>query len=71
MMRYNDSLTTLVRDVNDPRWIVGNFNHLLEQRLASEHGRLIRIVHRIEEVVRYLTKLLGIKDGDVRIWNGS
>ena len=84
-MRYNDrmiqlldhivpgngSLATLVRDANDPRWIDGSLNHLLEQRLASEDGRFLRIVEKIEEVVRDLEKLLGIRDGDVHIWHGS
>ena len=31
-----DSLTKLVRDASDPRWIDGSLTNLLEQRLASE-----------------------------------
>jgi hypothetical protein len=62
----NDSLTTLVRDAHDPRWTDGSLDALLEQRLASEYGRFVRVVMRMEEVVGDLKKLLQIKDGDVR-----
>ncbi|CAD6582253.1 MAG: hypothetical protein ASARMPREDX12_000882 [Alectoria sarmentosa] len=80
MMRYNgnmirlldpivadsDSLTTLVGNANDPRWIDGSLAHLLEQRLASEHKRFLRIIQRMEEEIRELKRFLGIKDGAVR-----
>lgn len=79
MMKYNenmirlldpivansDSLTTLVRDAEDPRWFDGSLTRLLEQRLASEHGRFLRIIRRMEEEIRELKRLLGIKDGNV------
>lgn len=62
----NDSLTTLVRDARDPRWTDGSLTPLLKQRLASELGRFLRIIQRMEEEIRGLKRLLGIKDGDVR-----
>lgn len=84
MMKYNenmirlldpivansDSLTTLVRDAKDPRWFDGSLTRLLEQRLASEHGRFLRIIQRMEEEIRGLKRLLGIRDGNVH-WIGS
>ena len=84
MMRYNgnmirlldpivadsDSLTTLVGNANDPRWIDGSLAHLLEQRLASEHKRFLRIIQRMEEEIRELKRFLGIKDGAVRLQHG-
>lgn len=84
MMRYNenmvrlldpivvksDSLAALVRNANDPRWTDGSLTHPLEQRLASEHGRFLRIIQRMEEEIRDLKKLLGIRDGNVRTGHG-
>ena len=80
MMRYNDnmirlldpiiadngSLTMLVQDANDPRWTDGSLDTLLEQRLASEYDRFLRIIKRMEEVVVELKKLLRIQDDGVR-----
>jgi hypothetical protein len=79
MMRYNenmirlldpiisdsDSLTALVRNAKDPRWTDGSLCEALEQRLASEHERFLRIVERMENVVEYLKKLLQIKGSKV------
>ncbi len=62
----NESLTTLVGDAKDPRWSDGSLTRPLEQRLASEHGRFLRIVQRMEEEIKGLRKLLGIKNGEVR-----
>lgn len=61
----NNSLTALVRNAKDPRWIDGSLDVLLEQRLASEYGRVIRIIERMEAVVEELKKLLRIQDDDV------
>ena len=66
MIVRSDSLTALVQDANDPRWTDGSLTQLLEQRLASEHERFLRIIQRMEEEIRDLKKLLGIRDGDVR-----
>ena len=80
MMRYNenmlrlldpiivesDSLTALVQNAKDPRWTDGSLTHPLEQRLASEHERFLRIIQRMEEEIKDLKKLLGIRDGHVR-----
>lgn len=85
MMKYNenmirlldpivansDSLTTLVRDAEDPRWFDGSLTRLLEQRLASEHGRFLRIIRRMEEEIRELKRLLGIKNGNVCVSHSS
>ncbi|OCL13570.1 hypothetical protein AOQ84DRAFT_414346 [Glonium stellatum] len=60
----NDSLTTLVRNVKDPRWTDGSLTTALKERLASEYDRFLRIVERMMEVVEDLKKLLQIKDGD-------
>ena len=79
MMRYNenmvrllhpivvesDSLTALVQNAKDPRWTDGSLTHPLEQRLASEHGRFLRIIQRMEEEVGDLKKLLGIRKENV------
>lgn len=65
------SLNALVQDAEDPRWFDGSLNGLLEQRLASEHGRFLRIVQRMDKEFRELKKLLGIKDGNVRIQQDS
>ena len=81
MMRYNenmirlldpiiadsDSLTALVRDAKDPRWTDGSLISPLGQRLAGEHGRFLRVVKRMEEVVADLKKLLRIKEGEVSL----
>lgn len=84
MMRYNenmvrllhpivvesDSLTALVQNAKDPRWTDGSLTHPLEQRLASEHGRFLRIIQRMEEEVGDLKKLLGIKkENEQRPWD--
>lgn len=61
----NDSLTALVQDANDPRWTDGSLDVLLEQRLASEYGRAVRIITRMEEIVGDLKKLLRIQNDDV------
>lgn len=61
----NDSLTALVRDANEPRWTDGSLDVLLENRLASEHERFLRIVKRMEDVVESLKKFLQIKDSHV------
>lgn len=79
MMRYNeniirlldpiisdkDSLTDLVRNAKDSRWTDGSLDALLEQRLASEYERVVRIIKRMEEVVEDLKKLLRIQNDDV------
>lgn len=81
MMRYNEnmvrllgpivadreSLNKLVRDASDPRWIDGTVTRLLEHRLASERERFLRIIQRMENEIKELKKLLGIKAGDVCI----
>lgn len=81
MMRYDDSikrlldpiipdpnsLIRLVQDTKDPRWFDESLNHHLEQRLAGEHGRFLRIMQRMEKDIVGLKKLLGIKDGEVRV----
>ncbi|KAH0542502.1 hypothetical protein FGG08_003098 [Glutinoglossum americanum] len=66
----NDDLNALVQDANDPRWTDGSLAIPLEQRLASECERFIRIIKRMEEVVGDLKRLLQIKDGNVH-WIGS
>lgn len=63
----NDSLNPLVRDAKEPRWTNGSLDVSLEVRLASEHGRFLRIVKKMEEVVESLKKLLQIKANDVRL----
>ena len=67
----NDSLTSLVQNANDPRWTDGSLTHLLEQRLTSELARFLRIIQRMEEEIDSLKKLLGIKDGEVRLEHDS
>ena len=67
----NSSLTVLVRNPKDPRWTDGSLAGLLEQRLASEHGRFLRIVQRMEGVVGELKKLLRIEEGNVRLKHRS
>lgn len=61
----NDTLTALVRNAQDPRWTDGTLDVLLEQRLASEYGRVVRIVKRMEEAMEDLKKLLRIEEDDV------
>jgi len=61
----NESLTKLVGNPRDPRWRDGSLDEPLEQHLASEHERFLRIVDRMNEVVEDLKKLLQIKDGRV------
>ena len=65
MFSDNDSLIALVRNARDPRWTDGSLDILLEQRLASEYGRVVRIIKRMEEVMGDLKKLLKIQDDDV------
>ena len=61
------SLNALVQNATDPRWSNGELTKILEQRLAaSELERFFRIVQRMEEEIKGLKKLLGIKDGNVR-----
>ena len=62
-----DSLTALVQNAKDPRWTDGSLREPLEQRLASEHDRFLRIVERMEAVIEHLKKLLQIKGGEVRL----
>jgi len=80
MMRYNEnmirlldpiitdyeSLLPLVRNSEDPRWRDGSLDGPLEQCLASERERFLRIVERMNKVVEDLKKLLQVKDGGVR-----
>lgn len=67
IVKDNDSLVALVHDTADPRWTddQGTLDKLVKNRLTSEHGRFLRIMHRMDETVRALKKFLGIKDGDV------
>lgn len=66
------SLNALVQDATDPRWSNGSLSDLLKQRLvASELERFLRIVQRMEKEIGGLKKLLGIKDGNVRIQQDS
>ena len=81
MMRYNENLirlldpiitdsetlTVLVGYANDPRWTDGSLSGPLEQRLASEHGRFLRIIQRMECDIGELKKLMGMRDDNVRI----
>jgi hypothetical protein len=61
----NESLYELVQNAKDPRWTDGSLAAPLEQRLASEYERFLRVVNRMDEVVRSLERLLQIKDGNV------
>ena len=61
----NESLKELVQNPQDPRWDDGSLVEPLEQRLASEWDRFLRIMRRMDEVMADLKKLLGIKDGEV------
>ena len=79
MMKYNEnivrllapiiaddnSLTALVRNAKDPRWHDGSLSVPLEQRLASEHMRVLRIIARMDRVMEGLKKLLRIEDTKV------
>ena len=79
MMRYHENLIRLldpiiaddamlhdlVRQAKDPRWTDGSLTQDLEHRLGSEHGRFLRIIQRMEEEIKDLKKLVGIKDGDL------
>ena len=79
MMKYNEnmvrllapiilddnSLTALVRNAKDPRWHDGSLNVPLEQRLASEHKRVLRVIERIDNVMDGLKKLLRIEGTEV------
>ena len=67
----NDSLITLVQNATDPRWTDGSLTHPLEQRLASELERFLRIIQRMQEEISGLKRLLGIKDGEVRLEHKS
>ena len=67
----NDSFTSLVQNANDPRWTDGSLTDLLKQRLSSELERFLRIIKRMEEEIGSLKKLLGIKDGKVRLEHDS
>ena len=66
------SLNELVQNATDPRWSNGSLTDILKKRLAaSELERFFRIVQRMEKEIRGLKKLLGIKDGNVRIQQDS
>lgn len=66
------SLNALLKDANDERWEKDKLKGMLKQRLvASELERFLRIVQRMETEILKLKKLLGIKDGDVRIQQDS
>ena len=79
MMRYNEnmirlldpiisnnaSLTALILNTNDSRWTDGSLVRLLEERLAGQQGRFMRIVEKMEEIIEKLKKLLQIRDGNV------
>ena len=67
----NDSLTSLVQNAKDPRWTDGSLTDLLEQRLPSELPRFLRIIQRMEEEICGLKKLLGVKNGEVRLEHNS
>ena len=86
MMIYHDSMTALLdpiipdptsldellHNANDPRWKEQEFKDMLKQRLvASELERFLRIVQRMEKEIVKLKKLVGIKDGEVRIQQDS
>lgn len=63
----NDSFRALMEDAKEPRWTDGSLEVLLEHRLASQYGRFLRIVDRMEEIVKSLMDFLQVnKDGDVR-----
>jgi len=76
MMRYHENMVSLLepivsdaermaalaRNISDPRWTDGSLNGALRKRLASEHDRYFRVVERMQELVAYLEKLLGIGD---------
>ncbi|MCJ1428158.1 hypothetical protein MMC29_006066 [Sticta canariensis] len=67
----NNSFRALMADAKEPRWTDGSLEILLENRLASQYGRFLRIVDEMEEIVESLKKFLQInKDGDVD-WIGS
>lgn len=85
MMRYNESIESLldpimpndesidrlVGDAKDPLWTSPDLAKRLEQRLAGEHGRFLRIMQRMEKEIKGLKKILGIKDGNVRVQRKS
>lgn len=62
----NESLTTLIRNPTDSRWTDGSLDVQLQLRLSNQHSRFLRIVKRMEDVVRDLKKLLRIKESGVR-----
>ena len=62
----NASLSALVQHPKDPRWTDDSLTEALEHRLASEHGRFLRIIQRMEEDIENLKKFIGIKNGNVR-----
>ena len=76
MMRYNgnmvrlldpiitdsNSLNFLLMDAYDPRWTDGSLDSLLEHRLAGEHGRFIRVIERMDEIMQSLKKLLQVEN---------
>ena len=57
----DNSLTALVRNAKDPRWHDGSLSVPLEQRLANEHERVLRIIERMDKVMDALKKLLRIE----------
>ena len=61
----NESLTQLVGDATDSRWLDHSLDSLLEQRLSSELDRFLRIVDRMHDVMLDLNKLLQIEGGQV------
>ena len=61
------SLTTSILNNKDPRWTDGSLVTPLEQRLAGQHGRFIRVIEKMEHVIEKLKKLLQIRDGDVSL----
>lgn len=62
----NESLTALIRNPTDSRWTDGTLDVQLQLRLSNQHSRFLRIVKRMEDVVRDLKKLLRIKESGVR-----
>lgn len=58
----NETFTTLLNDPGTTTWQAANLNEVLGERLGLHRTRFLRVLTDMDEVMRKLRKLLGVKD---------